>query len=253
MVKVVSVAAVVLVMVVASLIIAGVRGRAPLLAKRALVFVVGWLVLTALIAASGVLSDFEARPPRMMLLLGLSLLVFALVTRGEAFAKLVHATPTHWVVALMSVRVPIELGLWALYREGRVPLHFTFEGRNFDVLVGLSAPFVAYAMARGILSTRAVVLWNILSLGLLANIVGMAVTTLPGPLQLSWPGPVPTIVTTWPFVWLPTFLVPVALFGHVFSLRQQLARRGRRRAGGEHDDRRKGNAGPRIVGRSADA
>jgi hypothetical protein len=33
----------------------------------------------------------------------------------------------------------------------------------------------------------------------------------------------------WPFVWLPTFLVPVALFGHILSLRQLLVARSRDR------------------------
>jgi hypothetical protein len=211
---------VVLVLSVAVLIISAVHARAPALTKKAILFVAGWLALTTIAGASGVLSNWEARPPRMMILIGASIITFTFATRGEAFRKLLQATPSHWIVGLMTVRIPIELGLWALHREGHVPQHFTFEGRNFDMLAGLTAPFVAYALARGWLSRRGLLIWNVVSLGLLTNIVGMAITTLPGPLQLSWPGPVPTIVATWPFVWLPSFLVPVALFGHILVFRQ---------------------------------
>jgi hypothetical protein len=63
------------------------------------------------------------------------------------------------------------------------------------------------------------------SLGLLANVVGMAITTLPGPLHHAWPGVSNVIAAELPFIFLPGFLVPVALFGHVLSLRQLLARR----------------------------
>ena len=75
----------------------------------------------------------------------------------------------------------------------------------------------------GWLGRRALLAWNIIAVSLLANIVGTALTTMPGPLALDWPGPPATIVATWPFVWLPAFLVPVALFGHVLSLRQLFA------------------------------
>lgn len=193
--------------------------------RRAVVFFSAWLGTTATVAATGALRDFDARPPRLMLLVVGSFALVTITTRTATFRALLAATPPSWPVALMAMRVPIEIGLWGLFVSGQLPVHLTFEGRNFDVLVGASAPFVAWALARGKLGKAGLVAWNVASLGLLANIVGMAVTTIPGPLHLPWPGVSNTVVADFPWVWLPTFLVPVALFGHVASLRQVLAGR----------------------------
>ncbi len=192
---------------------------------RALTFRVGlgigaWLGLLALVARSGALANFEARPPRMFFVLGGALALFTYATTRPVVARLLEAAPRAWLVGLQSMRVPIELGLFGLYAAGRLPRHLTLEGRNFDVLVGLSAPLVALALSRGRLGRRGLVAWHVASLALLVNIVGMAITTMPGPLHLAWPGVSNTIIAEWPFVWLPGFLVPVALFGHVLSLRQ---------------------------------
>lgn len=199
--------------------------EARVVVRRAIGFFAVWLGTSAVVAATGVLRDFDARPPRLMILVVASFAVLTIVTRTARFKALLAATPPSWPVALMSMRVPIEIGLWGLFATGKLPVHMTFEGRNFDVLVGATAPVVAWALARGKLGRAGLVAWNVASLGLLANIVGMAVTTIPGPLHLPWPGVSNTVVADFPWVWLPTFLVPVAVFGHVVSLRQVLAGR----------------------------
>jgi hypothetical protein len=236
MVQTVAVAAVGLVLLVALLIVLAVRGAArragftasdvKAVTLRAAVLFPMWLGVTTVVAASGVLLKFDARPPPLMLLVAGSLVFFTLMTRGPTVRRLLDAAPHWWAIAIHSMRVPVELGLWSLFVAGRMPMHLTFEGRNFDVLVGITAPFVALGLARGYLGRRAALVWNIGSLALLANIVGMAITTVPGPLRLAWPGAPTTIPVEWPFVWLPTFLVPVALFGHILSLRQLLVARG---------------------------
>jgi hypothetical protein len=201
------------------------RAASRRLARAVALGMLGWLAVVALLSVSGVLADFEARPPRLMLVVVGAFGLFFTATRTRTFARLIAATPFSWPVALQSMRVPIELGLWGLFQAGRLPIHLTFEGRNFDVLVGASAPVVAIALSRGWLGWRGAVVWNVLSLGLLANIVGMAITSVPGPLHLPWPGVPNTVVAEFPFAWLPGFLVPMALFLHVTSLRQLLGRR----------------------------
>jgi len=177
-----------------------------------------WLVLALLVASTGVLSSFEARPPRLLFVLGTAIVLVITTVRARVFDHV----PRAWPIALQTMRVPIELVLFLLFRAGSIPEHMTFEGRNFDVLVGLTAPFIAWAVARGHLGRRGVIAWNVASLGLLANIIVLAITAIPGPLHRPWPGPPNTIVATVPWVLLPVFLVPVALLGHVVSLRQSL-------------------------------
>lgn len=237
MLRLVTIGTVLLAAAIAALIVAGVRASARRsglteperrrVTVRAALGLGGWLGLSAALAGSGVLSDFDARPPRLMLVVVVAVALFVAAISNATAARLIAGAPRHWPIALQSMRVVIELGLWSLFALGKLPVHMTFEGRNFDVLVGLTAPVVALGVARGWIGTRGAVAWNVASLGLLANIVGIAVTTLPGPLHLDWPGVSNAIVTTPPFVWIPAFFVPVALFGHVLSLRQLLARSAR--------------------------
>lgn len=180
-----------------------------------------WLALTGVLAARGFYADFSARPPRMFFALAPGLVLFNVVAlRGDDARRLVAAMPRTWPIALQSMRALVELGLYGLMVQGRLPTHLTFEGRNFDVLVGLSAPVVAVGVARGWIRERGLIAWNLASIALLINIVGMAITTMPGPLHLVWPGPSNVVIAELPYVWLPAFLVPLAALGHTLSLRQ---------------------------------
>jgi hypothetical protein len=64
-----------------------------------------------------------------------------------------------------------------------------------------------------------VLAWNVLGLALLVNIVAIAILSLPGPLRVFLAGPPNVLVLRVPYVWLPGFLVMVALAGHILVFR----------------------------------
>lgn len=189
-----------------------------------------WLGLTTALAQSGLLADWGSRPPRVgWLPLGAMALLM-----GSSFTpyvrRLIAHTPATWPLALQSFRIVVETVLFWLWQEGRAPIQVTFEGRNFDMLAGLSAPIVATIVAAHGLRSWAIPLvltWNLLGLGLLANIMFTAATSVPGPMQIAWPGGAFEALASWPVVWIPAFLAPVAVFLHVVSIRQALAARER--------------------------
>jgi hypothetical protein len=191
-----------------------------------------WLAVTAVLAVSGVFEHWEARPPRLFLLPATALVSMVLLSRTRALREVLTATPPTWLLLVQGYRVPVELILFALFTAGRAPVQITFEGRNFDILVGLTAPVMAWLVHRARVSPAVVVAWNVLGFGVLLNTIGVVATSLPGPLRADWPGAPLTVVATWPMVWLPAFLAPLALFLHVNSLRQQvpLLNRARRAA-----------------------
>jgi uncharacterized membrane protein len=96
----------------------------------------------------------------------------------------------------------------------------TFEGQNFDILSGITAIVVAYLVARNSISKTIIVIWNIACLGLLVNIVTVALLSMPTPFRVFMNEPVNTIVTQFPVSLLPGLLVPLAYALHFFSLRQ---------------------------------
>jgi hypothetical protein len=198
-------------------------GKKSSIVVGSLVVIAGWLLLTAGLAQSGVLSVWDAKPPRFPLIPIAALISIVLINRSGLFRKLLAMTPRHWPVAMQSFRIGVELAFWGLFASGGAPVQVTFEGRNIDALVGLTAPLMAVAIARFGLGPRAVIAWNIAGLGILFNAIFTTLTSMPGPLHLNWPGEPFTAFATGPFVWIPAFLAPLAIFLHVFSIRQSLA------------------------------
>ncbi|MCR5886340.1 hypothetical protein LRS06_00845 [Hymenobacter sp. J193] len=120
------------------------------------------------------------------------------------------------------VRVGVEVGLYSLAAAHLVPELMTFAGRNFDVLAGLSAPVVAALYRRQRLGRGGLLAWHLGSLALLGTIVTLALLTAPTPAQQFAFEQPNVAVVRFPFVWLPTFIVPVVLFSHAASLYQLL-------------------------------
>jgi hypothetical protein len=108
--------------------------------------------------------------------------------------------------------------------EGIAPVQVTFEGRNFDALVGLTAPAVAAGIAFAWLGPRMTIAWNLFGLAMLFNAIGTVATSTPGPLHLGWPGEPLTAIAAWPIIWIPALLAPIGISLHVVSIRQALAR-----------------------------
>jgi hypothetical protein len=171
------------------------------------------------LAARGALSDFARLPPPFALLM---LAMFA-ATIALAFSplgtRLARHAPIHALVGYQVFRVPLEFWLQAMHARGAIPEQLTWSGLNFDILSGITALVVASLAWRGGASRRLIAAWNWLGFALLLNIGWIAVTSFPTPLRVFTNEPSNAIVTTFPYVWLPAFLVQAALFGHVLVWR----------------------------------
>lgn len=182
-----------------------------------------WLGVTAALALSGVLADWSASPPRWPLLALTALVTFVLLTRTRTFSRLLSEVPPWQPVALQTFRVGVELAFWRLHADGYAPAQVTFEGRNFDAVVGLTAPVVAAGIAAGWVGPRVAIAWNLFGLAMLFNAIGTVATSAPGRLYLDWPGEPFAAIATWPVVWIPAWLAPAAISLHLISIRQSLA------------------------------
>ncbi len=229
-----------LVSVMASLVAMGAAkarrfaGSAPRAARRLGMSVAGglavWLALTASLAQSGTLSVWSAVPPRLPLLPLCVFAAFLMLGRTAVARAMIARSPPSWPIAAQTFRVGVELVLFAFHAAGQAPLQVTFEGRNFDILVGATAPVLAWLVHRRRVTPAAVAVWNVLGLAMLANTIVTVVTSIPGPLHSDWPGEPFTALAAWPLVWLPAFLAPLAVCFHVVSLRQTLPLLARNRA-----------------------
>lgn len=198
----------------AALIITLAPARRVLLALGALHTAVGLGL-----AMSGVFHHFDARPPRLLLFALGTMVLGVGLARTPPLRRALDAAPLWKWVALQSFRLPLELLLHALFAAGLVPRQMTWEGQNFDVLVGLSAPALAWLVFRQRAPRWLLIGWNVASSGLLINVVRIAVTSFPGPLHASWGSDPFTLVADAPWVFLPGFLVPLAAWGQLATAR----------------------------------
>lgn len=176
-----------------------------------------WTIFISGASISGVLSDFAKFPPRVVIVLLAPMIGLLSVLFSNPTREVLMNIPAKSLVSLQIFRVFVEILLWMSFLQNLLPVQMTFEGRNFDVLSGLTAPFAAYFLANNRIG---LVVWNILSLALLANILAVAVLSMPTPFRYFINEPSNTIVTTFPFIWLPGLLVPLAYGLSFLSLRQ---------------------------------
>lgn len=192
-------------------------------AVRIFLVTLAWLGIQAILTLKGVYnSDPAAMPPKIVVfgVLPMILLIIVLfITRkGRAF---IDSLPLKQLTYLHVIRIPVELVLLWLYLQKAVPQLMTFEGRNFDILAGITAPFIAYyGLTKGKLGRRGILAWNGICLALLLNIVINALLSANTPFQqFAFDQPNIAIVY-FPFSWLPAYVVPVVLFSHLVSIRQ---------------------------------
>jgi hypothetical protein len=124
-----------------------------------------------------------------------------------------------------SIRIPVEIILVILYWSGVMSVYITFEGTNFDLFSGVTAPMVFFlAFWHRKVNKNLLFSWNILCLLLLLNVVITAIFCMPSPLQkLAFDQPNIAILY-FPYVLLPTMIVPLVLLAHLIAFRQ-LAKR----------------------------
>lgn len=112
-----------------------------------------------------------------------------------------------------------------LLAQGQLPAHFALPAGWGDIAIGLTAPLVALALARGVRGGRPLAIaWNTLGLLDLGVAVGMGTGVL-APLLAPELGPhVPSAAAmgVFPMILVPGFAVPVSLLLHVVALSRLL-------------------------------
>jgi len=189
-----------------------------------------WMVFQGYLADAGFYATFDGKPRLLAavappLLLIISLFLF----RGSR--ALLSGVSLEVLTLLSIVRIPVEIVIDWWYHAGLAPQLMTFEGRNFDIISGVTAPivffFVFYNPQSSLEKGKRVMLiiWNVACLLLLINIVVNAVTSIPSPIQTQAFDQPNIAVLQYPFIWLPSVIVPAVLFSHLVSLWRLLTER----------------------------
>jgi hypothetical protein len=207
-----------LVLVMALIVVHGLR-QAGVQAGVIVAIALAYLLVPGILAWRGMLDRYNPLPaPALLMVLVLTVITLTL-TLSSVGGRLIACIGLPALVGFQAFRIPVEWLLHRLYQEGVIPVEMTYAGRNFDIVSGLTAAALGWWLARGGRSPGLVVAWNVLGLALLANIVTIAVLSTPVPFRQFTDGPANLLPSLMPYVWLPTFLVQLALAGHVLIFR----------------------------------
>jgi len=142
------------------------------------------------------------------------------LTLSPALRRVLASAPVPALIGVQAYRVIGAIFL-VLYAQGQMPAHFALPAGWGDVAVGLAAPLVALALARGMPGARALALsWVVFGLLDLAVAVGMG-TGLLAPYLMPALGPrVPPVgaMGAFPLILVPSLAVPISVALHLTAL-----------------------------------
>jgi hypothetical protein len=183
--------------------------------------VIVWLMFVIFWSASGQMANFENFPFNFMPVIAIPLvIIISVMIFSQNLNEILAKTNPAIFPTLQSFRVFVEILLWMLFVAHVIPKQMTFEGRNFDILVGITGPIIAFFLSRNKISKAALIIWNFVSLAVLLNIVTIAILSTPSPIRVFMDEPSSGIVAVFPNAFLPGFLVPLAYTLHFLSLKQ---------------------------------
>lgn len=183
-----------------------------------------WLAVTGLLAYNGFFNETAGTPPKFILAIAPAFFFIIALLVSKKGHDFINKLDFRKLTFLHIVRVPVELILYWLAVNKAIPDLMTFEGRNFDIISGITAPVIYFVCFKGtkVINHQLLLAWNFICLGFLLHVVINAILSAPFSFQ-QFAFDQPNIaVLYFPFVWLPSFIVMLVLLSHLVAIRQLL-------------------------------
>lgn len=195
--------------------------RAHRTPKKLATILIGYTIAQYAIGATGFYQNTDALPPRFFLNILPGIVAIFWLFFSKSGKSLLAGLNHEKLVLVHLVRVPVELVLYGLFVSSQIPQIMTFEGNNFDIIMGLTAPAIWYfGYGRGMISPGLIKIWHYVGLLLLINIVATAILAAPFPFQqIAFEQPNIGILQA-PFNLLPAVVVPLVVAAHFIGLRK---------------------------------
>jgi len=198
-------------------IAAGIGRRAATAVTAASAAVLGgWVVVSGLLASSGVYrQDPGEAVPWFLVAVAGTLIALLLATRIPLVSRILADPGTLARLALPHTLRVVGVLFLIVMAQGHLPAAFALPAGLGDVAIGVAAPFVARRLARGT-GRAGAVRFNVLGILdlLIAGIIGFL---LLGLVEVT-PSTAP--LTLLPLALVPTTAVPLAVALHIVSLRR---------------------------------
>jgi hypothetical protein len=175
------------------------------------------LLLSGIPAYTGFFHKAATEPQRLLFIL-LPAITFCIYCYKNIR---IRVADLNYAFAIHALRLPVEIVLYRLFLEGKVPELMTFAGWNFDIFMGITAILIfVYTLAtKRQLHPKLLLAWNITGILLLSIIVSLAVLSAPLPIQQFAFEQPNVALLSFPYTFLPAYVVPVVLSTHLIVLK----------------------------------
>jgi hypothetical protein len=119
---------------------------------------------------------------------------------------------------LHTVRIPVEIILFYLFTANMIPELMTFEGRNFDILAGITAPIMGFLWFKKRIGRSTLIIWNSIALCLVLFIFANGILSNESPIQMFGFEQPNKAINYFPFILLPATIVPIVIYTHLTDL-----------------------------------
>ena len=185
-----------------------------------MVFLFAWATTWYFVANNGFFLDTHTMPPGVIFMMGPAVVMMIIMFVTKSGKSYIDQLDLRKLTLLHIIRLPVEIVLMLLAIYKTIPEALTFEGRNFDIIMGLTAlPMVWLIFTRG-KSKKILLWWNILGVVLLLNVVIHGVLSLPLPFQQFAFDQPNTAMLYAPYNLLPGVIVPIVMFSQLAAIRQ---------------------------------
>lgn len=132
------------------------------LKKHTLPVLISWSVFISILSYLGVYHYQEGDKVSRFLLILIPLIIFIVyLIRHKSFYE--HRD-FRWSTAVHIVRFPVEFLLYKLALEKWIPIEMTFEGWNFDIILGITAIILVVLLNFKKVNRKLLLYWNVLGL-----------------------------------------------------------------------------------------
>ena len=186
--------------------------------KKLLAFIIVWGIFQSILAYIGFYENVTTSPPRFGLVLLPILLFIGYGLLPKQRNAMINRQNISRATSMHSIRIAVELILLQLFIHKLVPELMTFEGRNFDIIAGLSAPIMAWLFHHRYIGNKPMLYWNFICLFLVCFIMTNGILSTEMTIQQFGFDQPNRAVMYFPFILLPAIAVPLVIYTHIISI-----------------------------------